>query len=395
MTVDRVSVSSDVLTWARAAIGLSASEAARRIGISENVLSKWEQSALSPTIKQLRKTAKTYKLPLAVLLVEEPPIEFEPIRDYRRAPDGHTLVVSPELHAEVRRARMQREVLLEISEFAPGILSESVEIPDISVSTPVEDAAQELRSFIGLTMATQLAWRDRFDALNFVVDAVERNGLLVIHAARVPTAEARGFSISESPYPVIGLNGADLPRPRLFTLMHELTHIALNLGGVCDLHEVRTQLSVDDEVEHFCNQVAAAVLVPADDLLRLPTVAGAGPESPWPLDQLQQVADRYSISSEALLLRLLSLNKASWDTYWTRKEELEEIYATLADEKKQRQAEASGGPSYYVVKARDIGHGYAHAVLEAYRSRAISSLDVSDYLQVKYNQIPRLEQVLR
>ena len=101
------------------------------------------------------------------------------------------------------------------------------------------------------------------------------------------------------------------------------------------------------------------------------------------------------ISSEALLLRLVSLRKASWDLYWNRKQELETIYEDAREEQKRRQRESEGGPSYYRVKARDIGHTYAHAVLDAYRSHAISSLDVADYLHIKYNQIPKLESVLR
>ncbi len=97
-----------------------------------------------------------------------------------------------------------------------------------------------------------------------------------------------------------------------------------------------------------------------------------------------------------MLVRLITIGKVSWDLYWTRKRQLEALYdEDYVRRTKQRQKEADGGPSYYTVKARNIGHGYAHSVLDAYRARAISSLDVSDYLQVKYNHIARLEKTLR
>jgi hypothetical protein len=61
----------------------------------------------------------------------------------------------------------------------------------------------------------------------------------------------------------------------------------------------------------------------------------------------------------------------------------------------RRREKKGGGPNYYVVKARDLGHGYVASVLEAFLSRAISSLDVADYLEVRFEQLPKLESVLR
>ena len=38
-----------------------------------------------------------------------------------------------------------------------------------------------------------------------------------------------------------------------------------------------------------------------------------------------------------------------------------------------------------------MGHGYITSVLDAFRSRAITSLDVADYLDVRYDQLSQLE----
>ena len=150
-----------------------------------------------------------------------------------------------------------------------------------------------------------------------------------------------------------------------------------------------------DRIETFCNAAAAAAIVPAGDILSLRAVQERSRESDWTTDELDQLASRYKISTEALLLRLISLQKATWELYWRRKPELEDIYADARAQRQEVQKESDSPPLYYQLKARNIGHGYAHAVLDAYRSRAISSLDVADYLQVKFNQIPKLENVLR
>jgi hypothetical protein len=39
-------------------------------------------------------------------------------------------------------------------------------------------------------------------------------------------------------------------------------------------------------------------------------------------------------------------------------------------------------------------HGYVVSVLDAYRTRAISSLDVSDYLDVRFDKLDKLERVV-
>ncbi len=61
--------------------------------------------------------------------------------------------------------------------------------------------------------------------------------------------------------------------------------------------------------------MAAAAIVPSDDLLSIESVARKRSEDHWTLDEIAIIADHYSISSEALLLRLITLNKATWDTY--------------------------------------------------------------------------------
>jgi Zn-dependent peptidase ImmA (M78 family)/transcriptional regulator with XRE-family HTH domain len=388
---ERIPVSAEVLAWARRSAGLAdASVAARKLGVSESTLGKWEAGGLSPTIKQLRIAAKVYRRPLAVLLLPEPPRDFDAVRDFRKRAGG-SKEWSPALHSEFRRALSQREVFLELAELSAASIQPEGELPRIQSDAPVEEAASTLRYAIGVEPGQ--SWSS-YDALNVFVAAVERLGILVIHTRDVSVDEVRGFSLSEHPFPLIALNGSDWPRPRLFTLLHEMTHLAIRASGLCDLHEARSQAawSEDDELEHYCNRVAAAVLMP-EPAIR--AIASGPEEHDWPLDELRLISRRFGPSSEAVLLRLVSLGLATWDLYWTRKAELDRAYEVARQEEAARRRERAGGPNYYVVKARDLGHGYVASVLDAFRSRAITSLDVADYLEVKFDQLPKLERVLR
>jgi transcriptional regulator with XRE-family HTH domain len=81
---DRIPVIPDVLKWARESAGLDPARAAKLVGVSETTLERWETGELQPTIKQLRKAAAKYHRPLAVLLLPEPPHDFDAMRDFRR-----------------------------------------------------------------------------------------------------------------------------------------------------------------------------------------------------------------------------------------------------------------------------------------------------------------------
>lgn len=391
---ERIPVVPGVLRWARDTAGFSAGVASKRLGVSQGTLEQWESGAIAPTIKQLRKAAKLYKRPLAVLLLPEPPTDFDALRDFRRLPGESTLEWSPELHAEFKRAASQREVFLELDELASASAPENQQLPSLSTDMLPEGASAELRSALGLS--SEQSWSNPSDGLNAWITAIEATGIIVIHTRGVDIHEMRGFSISEWPHPVIGLNGNDFPRPRLFTLVHELCHLALNDGGLCDLHEWATNSrTTNDAIEHYCNQVAAGALMPSEMLMEVPGIRDAARGRTWSLDELSDLARPYGVSSESLLLRLIALQRASWDLYWQLKPELEREYEWVRSRQRERQKEQGGGPSYYVVKARDLGHGYVTSVLEAYRTRAISSLDVSDYLDVRFDQLPKLEAVLR
>lgn len=392
MPTTRLDIEPRVLKWARHSAGLDEATASKRIGISDSALAKWEDGTQRPTLVQLRKAARAYRRPLAVFLLTDPPNEqgFDALSDFR-APDRRRLP-SPELIETFRRGLAQREVLIELHEISPGSVPEPRPLPDVSAQGSSEEIGSAIRRFLSLSMANQQRAATPGAALNLWIGAVEAAGIIVIQAGGIERNEMNGFSISEWPFPVIALNGADTPRRRLFTLTHELAHLVLNLGGLCDLHDVgveRRQHGFD--VEQRCNAIGAAALLPADALTSDVLVTGRPQAYAWPLGDLEALSRKYGASSEAVLLRLVSLDRATWDTYQDRKVELDDAYERAREDERRRNRESTGGPSYYVIKARDVGHGYASSVLDAYRNDRISPLDVAEYLGIRFSQLPAFE----
>jgi Zn-dependent peptidase ImmA (M78 family)/DNA-binding transcriptional regulator YiaG len=386
--VERLEVEASVLRWARKSIGLEPDQAAKKIGVSVATLAKWETGDALPTLPQLRKAAATYKRPLAVLLLPKPAEDFDALRDFRSGPQGLTATPSPELTAEYWRALTQREVLLELADL--GALPEGAAAPPaaISVDAPTEQAGAHIREWIGID---RTSWAKPSLALSGWIEGAEDKDILVVQTHRVPTTEMAGFSVSKWPHPVVALNGSDFQRRRLFTLVHELAHLALNAGGVCDMREDRKANQPEDRIELYCNRVAAATLMPRDAVMSVTSVARAQADRRWTTTELDAVAKPFGTSAESMLLRLITLEKATWELYWALKPEFQKGY----EEAKEKQRQSESGPSYYVVKARDLGPGYVRVVLDAFQGRAISSLDVADYLDVRFDQIPKLEDAAR
>lgn len=369
---------------------LAPEEAARKIGVRESVLRDWEAGLARPTLSQLRKAASVYRQPLAMFLLAEPPPESQAIVAFRTLPETEVVLPSPAFADGLRRALNQQSVARHLADVSGEV------IPRIEISRRFsEDAEQSgdiLREWLGIDLNQQLSWGTNEEAFRSWTRAVENRDVLVIHIARVELSEMRAFAEQSQPFPVIGLNGKDSATGKIFSLMHELAHVLLAVGRTPAIHVFRADSRSahrDTSSEYFCNQVAAATLMPGRDLLA--QVGNEDDIGVWSDEQLRQLSARYHVSREALLLRLVSIGKARQAFYERKKHQFEEEYRQRAEAQKPE----SGGGDYYRLKVRDLGRRYIADVLSAYDNEDISSRDVTQYLGVQLGQLPRLEDLVQ
>ncbi len=381
----------ELLVWARQSAGLSLDAAAAKLRVSEERLRSWETDEARPTIAQLRTAARVYKRPLAIFYLPEPPLDFQPLRDYRRVPEAQLGQLSPELLAVIRRAHAIREAALELRELADEPVKPAPKLNE--GTTDPERYGAAARALLGVTLAQQAAWRDPGRALNAWLDAVSGLDVLVLQAQRIPIQEMRGFSISTDRLPVAVLNGGDFPRGRIFTLLHEFAHVLLHADGVCDALPRRQARGPTDEIEIFCNQVAAAALMPLDAFRSESALQDPPADRRWSEETIGSLSEKYSTSREAVVRRLHSIGLADWDFLHEKEAEYRAAYKAFREEqkRKRREEEHSGGPGYYRMKVRDLGRGFIESALDAYYRRAITGSDLSEYLEIKLNGLPKLE----
>ncbi len=310
---------SALLTWAREATGLSSEEAARKIGVKPERLVEWEAGTGRPTVAQIRKAAGVYRRPLAAFFLAEPPARPVPLHDFRRLPAGMPAEPSAELLLQVRRARRRRTV-------AVALTSElGREVPEFSLRATLdadtEVVAARARSWLGVVAEEERRWTGDYGPLNAWIAVFEARGVLVFQTGDIALEEMRGFTLDERRLPVIVLNAKDAPRGRVFTLMHELTHLMLGQDGVCDPLQVsRHAQNPDERVEVYCNRVAGAILVPRDGLLAHPRLARAGGPRDWSDEEIQELADHFAVSRETIARRLVIVGWAT-EAFYDRKRE--------------------------------------------------------------------------
>ena len=310
----KVKVDKNILLWARKTSGFDIASAARKIGTTPERIQAWEEGSSHPTIKQLRKLAKSYMRPIGLFFLPELPEDPESIKDFRRIPDEFSEDMSSALRFEIRLAQDRRDEALELMadlDEEPTMIENRFHLTD----NP-EQVASELRKILNISINEQTAWRDKYTAFSSWRHAIEEKGTLVFQTGVlrnliVLPEEARGFSIAEQPYPVIVVNGKDHPSAKCFTLIHEFTHILLDDGGICDLHDPFRATSEIDRTEVFCNRVAGTTLVPADALLRTDVVRNHGNRVEWDDGELGTLSRRFWVSWEVILRRLLILKRTT------------------------------------------------------------------------------------
>lgn len=388
MPTDLAPVTPEVLRWARETVGVTLSDAAKRAGVSEARVQSWESGEQEPTVAKLRALAKLYQRPLSVFFLPEPPTTFDAMRDFRRLPGQPDHAWSRALHKVYRRALEQQAVAAELME-ADDETPEAV-IPRATLQMSTEDAGELARDALGVTFATQFAWHKPEVAFTGWMEAVEATGVYVLRTSDVAMEEMRGFSLSDGPIPVIVVNALDWPRGQVFTLLHEFAHLMLREGGLCDLLEPDSGRG--RQVEAWCNAVAAATLMPASAFLDNEVLAPPGIRI-WEDEVLSQLSARWGVSQEAVIRRLVTLERATVGFYLQKRAEYQAIYAERREEERvrRRQSRSSGGPPPYRITVRDRGKPYVRLVLDAYQRDQITPSSVSNLLSLKLKHLAALE----
>ena len=388
----RALVKPEILIWARESAGYTLDEVAAGSGLAK--APQWESGELKPTINQLRILARKYKRPLAVFYLQEVPTDFQAIKDFRGLHSEGLRRMSPQLHLQVRAAQERREIALDLLEEI------GEEVSELSISANLDEDPEvvgtNVRRHLRITDAKQRAWRDKREAFNGWRSLIEESGVLVFQMDKVDTNEASGFALSETKLPAIAVNRADTLSRRTFSLLHEFAHLLLAKSGVSEFHIDVTRPPETEQVEIWCNAVAAATMLPREIFQSQNVVRAQEPNNSfWTEESINGLASVFSTSKVSIMRRLLTLGLTDQAFYRAKETEYANDYATYLERKKASYADREFGGRNMPNEAFSLlGRNFIRTVLVPYHSERITLRDVSEYLNLKTRHIPKVTQIL-
>lgn len=376
-----------LLEWARHTAGFSLEEAAARLGRNPEEVRAWESGDSRPTYVQAKKAAGLYQRPLAVFYMEEPPSDFETLKDFRRLPE-YTDREWPRQALIFFRAMQEKQEWL--SRFlADSDASELAFVASRNINHPATEFAQEILQTIWPHGTRPGKYESRRELLVAWIERAEAAGIYVFKAPGIDTEVFRGYVIADKLAPVIVLNSRDALVGQLFSLVHELVHLWLGASAVSN-HGTRGKYSDSTlaKQEWFCNKVASLCLLP-------PTIAHDIMDNA--INRYQDVSDavasvsrRFKISEEAVARRFLDRGIISSLQYRELREFYQERWAEKRFKQQERQKASDRGPSFFVTKNSQLSSMFLRQVVMAYASEHVTGRDASALLGTKINKIPKL-----
>lgn len=343
----QVEIRPAMLTWARERSRLDLAYFDKRFPR----LAQWERGDAKPTFKQLESFAKATHTPFGFLFLAEPPAEPVPIPDFRTIADTRLRRPSPDLLDTVYLCQHRQDwyhdfARTEGDERLPFV--GSARIDDDIVRT-----AETIRSALGFELDARRAMPTWTDALRRFIEQADALGILVMvsgvvgsnNRRKLDPREFRGFALCDDLAPLVFINGADSKSAQMFTLAHELAHIWL---GETALSNAEAAEASGQEIEHWCNRVAAELLVPLE-IFRADFNRRADLRS-----ELDRLARRFKVSTLVILRRAHDAGALKGDAYWAAyEEELERL----------RKVGKAGGGNFYLTQTVRLSRRFARALI--------------------------------
>lgn len=376
-----VGVQKEVLRWARRTIGLSVTDVALRLKCLDEEVDSWENGETTPTYVQLEKLAyQLYKRPLAVFFLPTPPEEKLPEHEFRTLPQADMQTLAADTYMQIRRAHAYQLSLIELFE---GKNPSNRFIPEeitLAKEQPIVEQAKKIRDYLGITLEYQAGLKNDEIALKAWREAIENVGIFVFKAP-FKQKDISGFCIRDEDFPVIYVNNSTTKTRQIFSLLHELAHLLLNINGLSKLDQgyVDRLPSEERKIEIFCNAIAAEVLLPIKDFIRQSSRFPDDVEQASE-EMFSQLALHYGVSREAVLRRFLDQGRVS-NSYYAKKAQM-----WAAQRKPGR-----GGDWYASQHAYLSGH-FAKEVVRRHYRQQISVEQAADLLGIKAKNFAGLEQ---
>ena len=380
----------DVIRWARETAGLSLDQAAHALALaSPDKLQRIEVGAEPPSRPLLLKMCKAYRRSLLTFYLSAPPRKADRGQDFRTLPPDRAETDEALLDALVRdvmaRQNMVRSIVVDDEDSQALRFVSAATIKD-----GVPNVARQIADQLGLRLSEFRAQRSTEQAFAYLRQLAEAQGIFVLlignlgsHHSAISVESFRGFAIADPYAPFVVINDQDVKTAWSFTLLHELAHLWLGQTGV-------SGANADLAVERFCNEVAASLLLPRDELTQLAGAHWASDDAL--IDLISQFAQTRHVSRKMVAYGLYRFGRLDFG-HWQRIDRaLQDQWLSNRQRARERARDSANGPNYYVVRRHRLGRALLNLVDRTMAAGVLTPVKAAKVLGVKPRSVHPLLQ---
>lgn len=261
---------------ARALKGFSQQELADLIGVSKQMISKYEKGESIPSSSNLLKLGKSLKVKIDYFF-KPSKIELGVLNFRKKS----SFSIKKQESLE-QRIKLNLENYLEIEDL--------LQI-DYSFSNTIgKEKIAKIEDIERVVLSLRAEWEIGLDPIHNIIQLLEDKEIKVVELFDVDDTFDGVATFVNDKFPVIVVNGNFPVERKRFTLLHELGHLLLNLPDC----------NIKDE-ENYCNKFAAEFLFPK----RLVIKEFGVKRDLISLNELIEVQKKYGISIQAIVHRLV------------------------------------------------------------------------------------------
>ncbi len=380
-----------ILTWARDTAGFSLADAARALGLTDargrtgtERLEAMELGEDEPTRPVLLKMAKTYRRPLLVFYLAEPPKTGDRGQDFRTLP-GHERF-NPELDALVRDIKARQGLIRSMLEDAQAEPLEFV--GSATMAIPAPKLAAQVAERLNFSLARYRATKTADEAFTYLRETIEASGVYVLllgnlgsHHTNLPVEVFRGFALADNIAPLIVINDQDARTAWSFTALHELAHLWLGETGISGTDS-------ENKIERYCNDVAGEFLLPTSEVRQLAPVLKLSVATV--AERIGAFAQAHHVSRAMVAYKLYRAGLIRKTTWAALDQRFKDEYLQFKQRETEKRKEAEGGPNYYIVRRHRVGHALLGLVRRSLDEGTITYTKASRVLGVKPRSVEPL-----
>jgi Zn-dependent peptidase ImmA (M78 family) len=370
-----------ILKWARERNKLTIDQLATKIKRGPEELKMWEEGKSDPPFGCLEDLAyKHFNIPLAVFFFPEPPTEPDPVKKFRRLTDFELERFSDDTYRKIRLAQAYQDSL---SVILAGYTSRKIFKDIIPQKHSILELVSRVREYIGISITEQYKFSSPENAFKRWRHAIEECGVFTFKDS-FKDRFISGFCLIDDNFPVIFINNSNAFSRQIFTLIHELAHILFGVNGITDIDETYISFmnKADTDKEILCNQFASYFLLPDSEFDKdIAIFKQKG------IDSLSKIAEKYSVSREVILRRLLDRGVIAKNIYQEEAQKLNQDYL--------RSHKGEKGGNYYLTQLSYLGEGYTKVAYERFQDGSLDKIDLASHLNINSKNLDKLVSYLR